>query len=163
DLLTRLGATLDLKNQTAHLGPDNKNSQSMVGELHQQLTACEEAFNRADQVFFAECLDPRIVLFAAGGDFYGRDAAMDYYRKRYFEQSPPARLAITPRDHHLIGDAIWVEYDLRIEVRDQVVLARGTALCEKSLGKWRIVHMNHSAPPPMARAGDAEKQQDLKF
>lgn len=150
DLLMRLGATVDLKNQTAHLNAENKNYQAMIDELHQDLTACEQAFNRADETFFSDCLDPRVVLFAAGGDYYGRDAAMEYYRRRYFQQSPPARLTITPRGHHPIGDAIWVEYDLRIDLRDQVILARGTALCEKTGGKWRIVHMNHSAPPPQA-------------
>jgi len=28
-----------------------------------------------------------------------------------------------------------------------VIVARGTALCRKEEGKWRIVHMNHSSPP----------------
>jgi SnoaL-like protein len=163
DLLRRLGATLDLKNQTAHLSYNGKDDQAAVAELHQQLSACEQAFNRADQAIFADCLSPGIVLFAAGGDFYGREAAMNYYRKRYFQQSPPARLAITPRGHHPIGDAMWMEYDMRIEVRDQVIVVRGTALCEKTEGKWRIVHMNHSAPPPLTGAGHAEKPQDPKF
>ncbi|HEX7288600.1 MAG TPA: nuclear transport factor 2 family protein [Candidatus Angelobacter sp.] len=150
DLLTRLGATLDLKNQTAHLGADNKSYQARIDELHLRLTACEEAFNHADEALFADCLDPQLVLFAAGGDYYGREAAMDYYRRRYFQHTPPAHLSITPRGHHPIGDAVWVEYDMRIDLTDHVVLARGTALCEKTGGKWRIVHMNHSAPPPQS-------------
>jgi SnoaL-like domain/Aspartyl protease len=150
DLLTRLGATLDLKNKTAHLGSDNKSYQARIDELHLRLTACEDAFNRADEALFSDCLAPQLVLFAAGGDYYGRDAAMDYYRRRYFQRTPPAHLSISPRGHHPIGDAIWVEYDMRIDLSDQVILARGTALCEKTEGKWRIVHMNHSAPPAQA-------------
>lgn len=150
DLLTHLGATLDLKNKTAHFGADNKSYQARIDELQLRLTACEEAFNRADEALFADCLAPQIVLFAAGGDYYGREPAMEYYRRRYFQRTPPAHLSITPRGHHPIGDAVWVEYDMRIDVADQVVLARGTALCEKTGGKWRIVHMNHSAPPPQA-------------
>ena len=56
-------------------------------------------------------------------------------------------LLTTARAHHAIGDAIWVEYDMRIVLGSQIINARGTALCEKSGGRWRIVHMNHSAPP----------------
>jgi len=147
DLLSRLGATVDLKNSIAHLDADGKTAESRIAELHQQLVACEEAFNRADENAFADCLDPQIVIFTVAGDYYGRDASMDYYRQRYFQHHPPAHLWLTPRGHHLIGDAVWVEYDMRIDLGDQVILARGTALCEKTGSKWRIVHMNHSAPP----------------
>ena len=148
DLLSRLGATVDLRNHTAELGPDSKSTEAMLAELHRELTGCEDAFNRADERAFADCLDPQIVTFTVGGDFYGRDAIMAYYRKKYFESNPPAHLTMVPRAHHLIGDAAWVEYDMKIELRQQIIMARGTALCRKSGGRWRIVHMNHSSPPP---------------
>ncbi len=148
DLLSRLGATVDLKNHTAQFVPDTKSIEAVVAELHQQLTGCEEAFNRADESALADCLDPQIVTFTVAGDFYGRDATLVYYRKAYFQQSPPAQLSMVQRAHHLIGDAVWVEYDLKIVLhQQQVINARGTALCRKSNGKWRIVHMNHSSPP----------------
>lgn len=147
DLLSRLGATVDLKSPAPRLLLDSETAQARVAELERQLTACQDAFNRADEAAFADCLDEQIVLFAVGGDFYGRAAAMEYYRGRYFRHNPPARLALTPRAHHLIGEAVWVEYDLRITLGDQVILARGTALCQKQDGRWRIVHMNHSNPP----------------
>jgi hypothetical protein len=147
DLLSQLGATVDLRNRTAHLGSESADTKTRLAELQAQLAACEQEFNDANESAFADCLDPQIVLFAAGGDFYGRDAAMEYYRQRYFRHQPRAHLTIAQRGRHVIGDAIWVEYDLRIEMGEQVILARGTALCEKSGGKWRIVHMNHSAPP----------------
>ena len=147
DLLRQWGATVDLKNHTAHLPASAQTADAQAAELHQRLLACEDAFNRADESTFADCLDPAIVLFATGGDFYGREAAMRYYRENYFDQHPPAQLSITPRAHHRLGDAIWVEYDLRIRVANREILARGSALCEKT-DKWRIVHMNHSSPPP---------------
>ncbi len=118
DLLGQLGATVDIKNQTAHLA-DTRSEEARIAELHEQLASCEEAFNRADEKQFQECLAPHVVVFTA-----------------------------TARAHHAIGDAIWVEYDMRIMLGTQVINARGTALCEKSGGRWRIVHMNHSAPPP---------------
>jgi hypothetical protein len=150
DLLSRLGATVDLKNHTAQLVPDSRSTEALITELHQQLSGCEDAFNRADEPAFAECLDPQIVTFTVAGDFYGRDATMAYYRKKYFQPDPPARLSMIPRAHHLIGDAIWVEYDLKIVLQQQVIQARGSALCRKSNGRWRIVHMIHSSPPPAA-------------
>ena len=147
DLLSRLGATVDLKNHTAQLVPDSKSTEAIIAELHQQLSGCEDAFNRADEAAFAECLDPQIVTFTVAGDFYGRDATLAYYRKKYFQPDPPAHLSMVMRAHHLIGDAVWVEYDLKIVLRQQVITARGTALCRKDTDRWRIVHMNHSSPP----------------
>jgi ketosteroid isomerase-like protein len=146
DLLSTLGATVDLKRPAPRLLLDPETAQARVAQLERQITACQDAFNRADEAAFADCLDDQIVLFAVGGDFYGREAAMEYYRQRYFRHNPPPQLALTSRGHHLIGEAIWVEYDLRITVGEQVVRARGSALCQKQDGKWRMVHMNHSNP-----------------
>ena len=145
DLLSLLGATVDLKNHTAHL-LDSETLQARLAALHAQLTSCEEAFNAADEKAFADCLDPQVVIFSFSGDYYGRDAAMNYYRTRYFHQDPPARLVIIPRGHHALGDAIWIDYDMRITLPTQTLVARGTALCQKVNGKWRIIHMNHSRP-----------------
>jgi ketosteroid isomerase-like protein len=147
DLLSRLGATVNLKEHTARLAPDAATSEAALLELHQQLSLCEDAFNRADERAFGECLDPDVVTFTPAGDFYGRPANLNYYRKAYFQQNPPAQLSTVPRAHHLIGDAAWVEYDLKIVVGEHVTVARGTALCHKSNGAWRIVHLNHSTPP----------------
>ena len=147
DLLSRLGATVNLKEHTARLGPDAVTSEAALLELHQQLSLCEDAFNRADEQAFGDCLDPDVVTFTPVGDFYGRPANMNYYRKAYFQQTPRAQLLTIPRAHHMIGDAAWVEYDLKIVVGERVTVARGTALCHKSNGAWRIVHLNHSTPP----------------
>jgi len=147
DLLSKLGASVDLRKPTARLLVGNESTKAHVNELQEQLADCAHAFNRADESAFSDCLDPNIVLFTMGGDFYGRDAAMDYYRQQYFQQHPPAQVTITPRAHHPLGEVIWVEYDLRVTVAYQVIVARGTALCRKEEGKWRIVHMNHSSPP----------------
>lgn len=152
DLLSRLGATIDLKRSGARLLVENESTQARIAELKEQLQSCQQAFNRADESGFSDCLDPNIVLFTLGGDFYGREAAMEYYRERYFRQRPPAQLSITPRAHHPLGEAIWVEYDLHVSVAHQVIVARGTALCQKEKDKWRILHMNHSTPPAEAFA-----------
>jgi ketosteroid isomerase-like protein len=147
DLLARLGATVNLREHTAHLLPDAKSSESALSELHQQLSSCEDAFNRADERAFGECLDPDVVTVTPEGDFYGRPANMNYYRKAFFQQTPPAQLTTVPRAHHVVGDAAWVEYDLKIVVGRHVIVGRGTALCHRKDGGWRIVHLNHSSPP----------------
>lgn len=157
DLLSRLGATVNLKDHTAHLVPDATTSEASLLELHQQLSACEDAFNRADEHAFGECLDADVVTFTPAGDFYGRPANLNYYRKTYFQQTPPAQLSTIPRAHHLIGDAAWVEYDLKIVVGQHVMVARGTALCHRDNGAWRIVHLNHFTPP--SQQLQAEKAQ----
>jgi ketosteroid isomerase-like protein len=146
DLLGILGASVDLKGPAPRLLMEPESLQARIAELERDMTACGAAFNRADERALADCLDPQIIVFAAGGDFYGRDAVLAYYRQRYFQHSPPAELLIVPRAHHAIGDAIWMEYDLRITLGDQIIAARGTALCQKIAGRWRIVHMNHSNP-----------------
>ncbi|HEY6250471.1 MAG TPA: nuclear transport factor 2 family protein, partial [Candidatus Angelobacter sp.] len=143
----KLGAAVDLKERAARLVVTAAESpQARITELHAQLIACQQHFNRAEENAFAECLDPQIVIYTISGDYYGREAAMQYYRSHYFQQHPPAQLFVTPRAHHALGEAIWVEYDLRIEAGQRLILARGTALCQKENGKWRIVHMNHSRP-----------------
>lgn len=146
DLLSQLAITVDLKNHTAQLSSNARTEEALVAEMHEQLSGCEDAFNRADESAFAQCLDPQVVIFTVGGDFYGRDQAMDYYRTKYFQHTPRTHISITHHAHHLIGDAIWWEYDLKITIGSEVMHARGTALCRKNEGRWRIVHMNHSTP-----------------
>src|SRR5262249_18884377 len=118
DLLGKLGATVDLNTRTPHLQVDSETEQARIATLHEQLMGCEQAFNRADEAAFADCLDPRVVTFTVAGDFYGREAIMDYYRTQFFRHNPPAQLSITTRAHHAIGEAVWVEYDPHLPVGD---------------------------------------------
>ena len=67
DLLSRLGASVNLKDHTARLAPDAAASEAALLELHQQLAQCEDAFNRADERAFGECLDPDVVTFTPVG------------------------------------------------------------------------------------------------
>lgn len=151
DLLGRLGAQLDLKGGSARLLMSPETTQARVDELESQLALCGQAFNRGDEKAFAECLDPQIVMFTANGDYYGREAVSQYLRSHYFQQQPPAQLVFMPRAYHVVGEGIWIEYDLQISVGQQQMIVRGTAVCIKEEGKWRFVHMNHSTPPTSTR------------
>ena len=153
DLLRRLGAVVDLKGHVARLPVDPETARSRVAELDERLALCARAFNRADDQIFSDCLDPRVVLFTAIGDFHGRDAFLEYLRQeRSLSQGELPQLVITPRAHHLLGEEIWAEFELRIKLGQQVLRTRGSVLCEKAGAVWRIVHLNSSAPPRVALA-----------
>jgi len=147
DLLRQLGASVDLHEHTARLLVGSENEQMRVAEVDRQLVSCEEALNRTDESTFSDCLDPEVAVFTTAGGFYGRAAVMELFRQEYFQRHPPAPVSVTLRAHHVLGEAVWVEYDLRIAVAQRIVLQRGSALCRKTEGKWRAVLLSHSSPP----------------
>ena len=144
DLLSKLGATLDLNDHASRLMLHPRSDEQQLSALDQQLPDCQAAFNRADADAFSACLDSAIVLFTSSADFYGREATMQYLRQNYFQQHPPAQLSIVPHAYHFVDDAMWMEYDIRLTANPQAGVMRGTALWHSSGGKWRIVHMNNS-------------------
>lgn len=146
DLLRRLSVVVDLKAHVVRLPTDPEIAQSHVAELDKRLALCAQAFNSGEEQVLLDCLDPRVVLFTAMGDFYGREAFMEYLRRERSRQGALPQLVITPRAHHLLGEEVWAEVELRIKLEQQILRIRGTILCEKSGAVWRIVHLNSSAP-----------------
>jgi len=152
DLLRQLGAVVDLNNHVARLATDPEAAKSRAAEFDARLALCTRAFNTADDQAFSDCLDPRVVLFTSVGDFHGRDAFLDYLRREFGNQRSRPQLAIMPHAHHVFGERIWTEFELRINLGQEVLRTRGTLLCEKAGAVWRIVHLNSSAPPDEALA-----------
>jgi hypothetical protein len=148
DLLRRLGAVVDLNAHVVRLPLDPEIAQSRVVELDKRLAFCTQSFNNGEEQVFLDCMDPRVVLFTGAGDFYGREAFMEYLRRERRRQRVPPLLVIALRAHHLIGEQVWAEVELRIKLEQQVLRLRGTMLCEKSGTVWRIVHLNSFAPAP---------------
>jgi hypothetical protein len=144
DLITQLGLTIDVKNHVATLAGSTRTEETQFAELHQQQMACEQAFNRADDKTFGECLDPEVVFLAFGKDYHGRNSVVKYLKEKYFGKAQTATLALKPRTSHAVGDVIWEEYELRITLPQQIIKARGTALYRKVGEKWLILNMNHS-------------------
>jgi predicted aspartyl protease len=145
DLLRRLGATIDMKHQIVHValaGEDR--GDALAAEMHQEMHRCLEAFNESDEKTFAECLDPKIVLFSGDNELYGREQAVGFFRERYFHQKPAARLEIRESAFHPIGEAVWYEYEFTIHSLRGVLRGRGMAMCKKSEGHWRMASMHHS-------------------
>ena len=145
DLLAKLGATIDLKKQTVHVTTVSEaHASELAAEMHGEMHHCVEAFNASDEKAFGDCLDPKIVLFSMEKELYGREQVIGYFRERYFHQKPAARLEIRESLYHPIGEAVWYEYEFKIESVNGVLHGRGMAMCKKSEGRWRMASMHHS-------------------
>lgn len=145
DLLAKLGATIDLKKQTVHVTTASEEHASrLAAEMQGEMLQCLEAFNSSDERAFGECLDPKIALFSMETELYGREQVIGYFRERYFHQKPAARLEIRESAFHPIGEAVWYEYEFKIESGRGVLRGRGMAMCKKSEGRWRMASMHHS-------------------
>jgi hypothetical protein len=145
DLLGRLGASIDLKQQTLHLvTTDEERGEKLVSAMQIEMHRCLEAFNESDERAFGDCLDPKIVLFSGEAELYGREQVTGYFREKYFNQKPAARLEIRESAFHPIGEAIWYEYEFTMESARGRLRGRGMAMCKMSDGRWRMASMHHS-------------------
>jgi SnoaL-like domain/Aspartyl protease len=145
DLLAKLGATIDMKHQLVHVATASEDrSDALAAEMQSEMHVCLGAFNESDEKTFAECLDPKIVLFSGDAELYGREQTVGFFRERYFHQNPAARLEIHQSSFHAIGEAVWYEYEFTIESARGVLRGRGLAMCKKSEGRWRMASMHHS-------------------
>jgi hypothetical protein len=145
DLLAKLGAIIDMKRQLVHVAMvGEERVDALTAEMQHEMRRCLEAFNESDEKTFAECLDPRIMLFSADTELHGRAEAVAYFRERYFHQKPAARLEIRESAFHPIGEAVWYEYQFTIHSARGVMRGRGMAMCKKSEGPWRMASMHHS-------------------
>jgi ketosteroid isomerase-like protein/predicted aspartyl protease len=145
DLLERLGATLDLKREMAHFASaDDARNEKLIDEMHHDMTKCVAAFNDSNEKEFQDCIDPKIVLFSADRELYGREQTLAYFRETYFHQNPPTHFVIHQTNYHPIGDAVWYEYEFTMTSARGSISGRGMAMCRKSEGKWRMASMHHS-------------------
>jgi hypothetical protein len=145
DLLGKLGASINLREQTIHVATaDETHSAEMVAAMQHEMHRCVEAFNASDEEKFGDCLDPKIVLFSTDTELYGREQVVGYFRQRYFHQQPASKLEIRESAFHPIGEAVWYEYEFTIESARGKLHGRGMAMCKKSEGHWRMASMHHS-------------------
>lgn len=145
DLLGKLGASINLKDQTIHVvTSDEAHGAEMVAAMQHEMHRCVDAFNASDEPKFGDCLDPKIVLFSMDTELFGREQVLGYFRKRYFHQEPAARLEIKESAFHPIGEAVWYEYEFTIDSSRGKLRGRGMAMCKKSGGHWRMASMHHS-------------------
>jgi SnoaL-like domain len=159
DLLGRLGASINLKEQTIHVAtPDEVHGAELVTAMQHEMHRCVDAFNDSDEQKFGDCLDPKIVLFSIDTELYGREQVVRYFRERYFHQEPAARLDIRESAFHPIGEAVWYEYEFTIDSARGKLHGRGMAMCKKSEGRWRMASMHHSIAELESAAVPREKR-----
>ncbi len=159
DLLGKLGASINLKEQTIHVAtPDEVHGAELVTAMQHEMHRCVEAFNDSDEQKFGDCLDPKIVLFSVDAELYGREQVVGYFRQRYFHQEPAARLEIRESAFHPIGEAVWYEYEFTIDSTKGRLHGRGMAMCKKSDGHWRMASMHHSMAAMESAAIPREKR-----
>jgi ketosteroid isomerase-like protein len=159
DLLGKLGASINLKEQTMHVATaDETHGAEMVTAMQHEMRRCVEAFNESDEEKFGDCLDPKIVLFSTDTELYGREQVVGYFRQRYFHQQPAAKLEIRESAFHPIGEAVWYEYEFTIASAKGRLHGRGMAMCKKSDGQWRMASMHHSIAELESAALPQEKR-----
>jgi ketosteroid isomerase-like protein len=161
DLLGKLGASINLKEQTIHVATaDEVRGAQMVTAMQHEMHRCVDAFNDSDEETFGDCLDPKIVLFSMDMQLYGREQVVGYFRQRYFHQEPAAKLEIRESAFHPIGEAVWYEYEFTIDSARGKLHGRGMAMCKKSEGHWRMASMHHSIAELESAAVPREKRQN---
>jgi hypothetical protein len=159
DLLGKLGASINLKDQTIHVSTaDEVHGAEMAAAMQHEMHRCVDAFNESDEEKFGDCLDPKIVLFSTDTELFGREQVIGYFRERYFHQEPAARLEMSESAFHPIGEAMWYEYEFTIESARGKLRGRGMAMCKKSDGQWRMASMHHSFAKVESAAVPRDKQ-----
>jgi ketosteroid isomerase-like protein len=145
DLLAKLGATIDLKKLTMHVTTaEEQRAAKLAAEMHGEMQGCLTAFNQEDEKAFAECLDPKIVLFTTNQELYGREQVVGFFRDTYFHQKSAPKLQLSESAFHPVGDAVWYEYEFTLESSRGVLHGKGMAMCHKTDGRWRMASMHHS-------------------
>ena len=114
-------------------------------ELNERIRSCEEGLNRDDETAISDCLDPEIVVFTSAGDFHGRTRFVEFFRKWYSSQHL-VHLSLKTCLYHVLGEAIWMEYESLATIGENAITAHGTALWSNTDGKWRIIHLNLGVP-----------------
>jgi ketosteroid isomerase-like protein len=159
DLLGKLGASINLREQTIHVATaDETHGAEMVAAMQHEMHRCVDAFNTSDEEKFGDCLDPKIVLFSTDTELYGREQVVGYFRQKYFHQQPAAKLEIRESAFHPIGEAVWYEYEFTIDSARGRLHGRGMAMCKKSEGHWRMASMHHSIAALESAALPGEKR-----
>lgn len=147
DLLEMLGVTIDLQRSVARMGvpPPNSSELLLIADMERAMHVCSQAFNEADAIELAYCLDRDFVLSLPEAEYRGRDAATNYFREMYFNKNPHVHILMTMNDQRVVGDIVWSAYDYTLESPTFHFAGRGMMLCRKTENRWHILSM-HETP-----------------
>ena len=145
DLLHALGASVEFSTRSPRLFVPSEDTHFQQAEFDQQFVACEQALSRGNDRETTSCLDQEVVLATQKANVYGRDAALNFLQQAYLADRT-TQLSIKICKHHILGEGMWVEYELHVTTPDREVVQRGSALWQQTNGLWHALYVNHSSP-----------------
>jgi hypothetical protein len=149
DLLEKMGATIDFKRQIAHfMTTGERHGEKLIAEANQDMERCLAALNASDEKGVAQCLDSQITVFAMNTQLYRREEALKYLQEHYFHRTSGAQLEFRSSNFHVVGEAVWFEYDFSLITPGNAVHARGMAMCHKSEDHWKIANVGAAIVEP---------------
>ena len=155
DLLEKMGATIDLNRRVARLGlpPADAGEPARIEEMASAMDGCVGAFNFGRVQELAACFDSDTILFTPWGEFRGRERVIEYIRQRYFSITPRPHFEMKTHSTRALGDAVWHDYEYRIESPSLHIAGHGMMICHKNEGHWRVLNMHNSIfqPEPSPR------------
>jgi hypothetical protein len=89
----------------------------------------------------------QILVFSEPEDYHGRESLMEFLRQRQLSHRSYTQLLVKPSFSHVIGEAIWMEYEFRINIGGKAAISHGSALWSDADGEWRIAHLNLGTRP----------------
>ena len=156
DLLEKLGVTIDLQRSVARMdAPKASGEPQVISEMERAMHGCWDAFNEAQAEKLEQCFDEDLVMSMPSVEFRGRERAGEFFRTRYFQGGPHARLQMKLSDQRAVGNVVWTLYDFSIEAPNLHETGTGMMICRKLGDRWYIVSM-HDVP---AEAVAAERRQ----
>ena len=137
DLLEKMGATIDFKHRIARFATtDDRHNDELIAALKADLSHCFDGLRMGDEKAAAQCLAQQVTILQPGPVTYSSQQTLTLLREHYRALQSEPRLEVHAGNFHVIGEAIWFEYDFNPNPSQDT---RGVALCRKLDGHWRIV------------------------
>lgn len=150
DLMEKLGLTIDLERRVARLSGASPplSDETERKRFFETQQICVGAFNKADRAQLEKCYDPEVILFTPWGEYRGRKGMLDYLQKTFFALQPLPQIEMRIKSVHLMGTALWYDYDYSVVLPDGRIDGRGTGVCRKNGDRWLLLNMHNSKIDP---------------
>ena len=73
---------------------------------------------------------------------------LDYLQKTFFALQPLPQIEMRIKSVHLMGTALWYDYDYSVVLPDGRIDGRGTGVCRKNGDRWLLLNMHNSKIDP---------------
>jgi hypothetical protein len=139
DLLEKMGAMIDFKRRVARFTTsEDRHDDELIATLKSDLQICFDALRAGDEKTDAECFASLVTVVQPDPVTYSSQQVLAFLREQYRAVQSEAQLEMRASDFHVMGEAIWFEYDLNLTASEGTRHTRGIALCRKLDDHWRI-------------------------